>query len=52
MTKKQTEKAILDDVRKNEILAKLYMQNNQKPKAIECLEALLKLNSCNTEYYK
>ena len=28
MTKKQTEKAILDNVRKNEIMAKLYMHNN------------------------
>ena len=52
MTKKTTEKAIMDDVRKNELLAHLYMQNNQRPKAIECLEQLLRLNSCNTEYYK
>ena len=52
MTKKTTEKAIMDDVRKNEILVKLYLQNNQKTKAIECLEHLLKLNSCNAEYYK
>ena len=28
MTKKTTEKAIMDDVRKNEVLAKLYLQNN------------------------
>ena len=41
MSKKTTEKAILDDVRKNEILAKLYASNNQQPKAIECLEMLL-----------
>jgi hypothetical protein len=51
MTKKTTEKAIMDDVHKNEILAKLFLKNNQKPKAIECLETLLRLNSCNSEYY-
>ena len=28
MTKKTSEKSIMDDVRKNEILAKLYLQNN------------------------
>lgn len=52
ITKKTSEKAIMDDVRKNEILANLYLQNNQRSKAIECLETLLKLNSSNAAYYK
>ena len=43
---------IVDDIRRNEALARLYMANNQTKKAIEHLEILVKYNSCNTEYYK
>ena len=52
MTKKTNASKILDDVKKNETLANLYVNNNQSQKSIECLENLLKLNSFNTDYYK
>ena len=43
---------LTDDCRRNEALARLYEKNNQKPKAINHLEELLRLNSCNQTYYK
>lgn len=43
---------IVDDPRRNECLAEMYMKNNQTLKAIECLEMLIRLNSCNSEFYK
>ena len=43
---------ITDDCRRNEVLARLYENNNQKPKAMECHEQLLQLNTCNAQYYK
>ena len=51
MTKKKNDLIIVDDVRKNEILANLYIKNNQSKKAIETLEVLLRLNSSNSIYY-
>ena len=33
-------------------MARLFLKNNQAPKAIECLEHLLRLNSSNEGYYR
>jgi tetratricopeptide (TPR) repeat protein len=52
MTKKTTDKIICDEIRKNEILARLYFKNNQNKKSIECLEILLSYNSSNKDYLK
>jgi hypothetical protein len=52
MTKKTTDKIICDEIRKNEILARLYLKNNQNKKSIECLEILLSYNSSNKDYLK
>ena len=38
MTKKTIDKVICDDLRKYEMLFRLYLKNNQKQKAIECSE--------------
>lgn len=43
---------LIDDVRKNELLARLYLKNGQTKNAVMCLENLLRLNSSNQEYYK
>lgn len=52
LTKKSVEKIILDDVRKNEFLAKFYCKHGLTKKGIECLEKLLQLNSNNKAYYR
>lgn len=44
-------KYIVDDQRKNELLCKLYLANNQTKKAIEHYEFLVQLNSSNKEYF-
>ena len=41
LTKKSVEKIILDDVRKNEFLAKFYKNHGLTKKAVDCLEKLL-----------
>jgi hypothetical protein len=41
LTKKSVEKIILDDVRKNEFLAKFYKNHGLTKRAVECLEKLL-----------
>jgi len=51
LTKRKNDLMIVDDVRKNEMLARLYAANNQQKKAVETLESLLRLNSSNSEYY-
>ena len=43
---------MIDDVRKNELLASLYFKNNQAPKALACIEFLLNLNSMNVSYFE
>jgi len=48
----KNKKYIVDDYRRNEALVDLYMRAGQTRKAVECLEELLKLNSCNSKYYK
>jgi hypothetical protein len=45
-------KFIVDDVRRNELLVRLYMKSGLTRKAIEHLEELVQLNSCNSDYYK
>ena len=45
-------KDILDDIRCNETLASLYVRNNQKPKAIDCLNEVLAINPYNEETYR
>lgn len=51
LTKKSTYSLLINQVARNELLARLYAQNNQNSKAIEMLEELLKLNSCCHNYY-
>ena len=52
MTKKSVDKIICDEVRKYEILSRLYLKNNQVKKCIESLDQLLMINSSNKIYYK
>lgn len=52
LTSAKNRKCIIDDVRYNERLASLYCQNNQKPKAIECLNELIAINPNNEATYK
>ena len=52
LTSAKNRKSIIDDVRYNERLSSLYCQNNQKPKAIECLNELLSINPNNEATYK
>ena len=52
LTNAKNRKNIIDDIRYNERLASLYCQNNQKPKAIECLEEVLSINPNNEATYK
>lgn len=51
LTRKATWSLLINQVARNELLARLYMQNNQAPKAIEMLDELLKLNSSCHNYY-
>ena len=44
-------KAIIDQVRRAEILARLYLQNKQTIKALEQVHKLLALNQSNKAYY-
>jgi len=48
----KNKKFLIDDVRKNELLARLYFKNNQAPKALACIEFLLNLNSMNVSYFE
>lgn len=43
---------MIDEVAKNELLARLYFKNNQAPKALACMEFLLNLNSMNVSYFE
>lgn len=52
LTNAKNTKKIIDDIRYNERLASLYCQNNQKPKAIECLNELISMNPNNEATYK
>lgn len=52
MTKKSVDKIICDEVRKYEILSRLYLKNNQVKKCIESLDQLLMINSSNKIYFK
>ena len=52
LTNSKNRKRIIDDIRYNERLAALYCQNNQKPKAIECLNEVIAINSSNEATYK
>ena len=52
LTNSTNRKRIIDDIRYNSRLSSLYCQNNQKPKAIECLNELISINPCNEATYK
>lgn len=49
---KNGNKYIVDEYRLNEEMARMYMKVGLNDKAIACLEHLLRLNSCNKDYYK
>lgn len=51
LTRKTTWSLLINVIARNEMLARLYMQNNQNPKAIEMLDELLKLNSSCHNYF-
>jgi tetratricopeptide (TPR) repeat protein len=48
---KKAEATILDDIAKYEMLARLFMKINQRAKAVQCMERLLKMNSSNKQIY-
>lgn len=52
LTAAKNRKNILDDVAYNERLASLYCQNNQKPKALDCLNELIAINPNNEATYR
>lgn len=51
LTRKAIWSMLINHVARNEMLARLYMKNNQIPKAIEMLDELVKLNSSCHDYY-
>lgn len=51
LTRKTTWNLLINVIARNEMMARLYTQNNQNPKAIEMLDELLKLNSSCHNYY-
>lgn len=51
LTAAKNRKNIIDDIRYNERLASLYMQNNQKGKAIDCYNDLISYNPNNEKVY-
>ena len=48
----KNKKYILDETRYLEIITRLYLKNNQKGKALESVNELIKINPYNAEYYK
>ena len=52
LTQAKNRKNIIDDVRYNERLASLYCKNNQKAKALDCLNELISINPNNEATYK
>lgn len=42
----------MDETRYLEITIKLFLKNNQKSKALESVNQLIKINPYNAEYYK
>lgn len=48
----KNKKYIVDETRYLEITIKLYLKNNQRGKALESVNELIKINPYNAEYYK
>lgn len=52
-TVEKNKKSLVDDLQRNDLLANIYQKLDKREAAIECLENLLELNSCNYEtFYK